>query len=83
MPALFYLTEITFWQTIGLMIISRLILGFGGHHRYSHGYNCRRNMHEKWERMTPEDREKFRENMHTHHAPWAHHHSFSSKEKES
>ena len=27
MPAIFHLPEITFWQTIGLMVLSRLILG--------------------------------------------------------
>jgi len=84
MPLLFHLPEITFWQTIGLMVLSRLILGgFGGHHGRGHGHHCRRDMHEKWESMTPEEREKFRENMHMHRAPWAHRHGCNEKEKES
>ncbi len=83
MPMLFHLPEITFWQTIGLMVLSRLILGFGCHRGRGHGHHCRRNMHEKWENMTPEEREKFRENMHTHRAPWAHHYGCNEKEKES
>jgi hypothetical protein len=82
MPMLFHLPEITFWQTIGLMILSRLILGFGSHHRRGHGHHCQRDMHEKWGNMTPEEREKFRENIHMHRAPWAHHHGCSEKEKE-
>ena len=82
MPVIFHLPEITFWQTIGLMILSRLILGgFGGHGR-GHGHRCRRDMHEKWENMTPEDREKFREHMHMHRPPWGHHHSEEAKVKE-
>lgn len=70
MPTLFRLPEITFWQTLGLMLLSRLILGFGGHHRRGHGH-CRRHMHEKWENMTPEEREKFREHLHSHRPSWA------------
>ena len=69
MPVLFHLPEITFWQTIGLLILSRLLLGgFKGHHGHGH---YRRHMHEKWETMTPEEREKFREHLHSHRPPWA------------
>jgi hypothetical protein len=72
MPLLFHLPEVTFWQTIGLMILSRLILGgFGGHHGRAHGH-CRQRMHEKWENMTPEEREKFRENIHMYRGHWGH-----------
>jgi hypothetical protein len=84
MPVLFHLPEITFWQTIGLMILSRLIIGgFGGHGR-GHGHqHCRREMHEKWENMTPEEREKFRENIHLHKPSWMHRSSGEGNVKES
>ena len=68
MPAIFHLPEITFWQTIGLMALSRLILGCGGpkgKHRH-----CRTEMHEKWEKMTPEERQQFKEHLHMHRPPW-------------
>jgi hypothetical protein len=68
MPAIFHLPEITFWQTIGLMILSRLILGFGGHHGRQHDH-FRGKMYDKWEKMTPEEREKFREQL-KHRVPW-------------
>ncbi len=71
MPLLFHLPEITFWQTIGLLILSRLLLGgFKGHRRRDHAH-CKPHLHEKWETMTPEEREKFREHLHSHRAPWA------------
>jgi len=71
MPILFHLPEITFWQTIGLMILSRLILGgFGGHHSRGHNHDYRQQVHEKWENMTPEEREKFKERIHSHRPPW-------------
>lgn len=73
MPLLFHLPEITFWQTLGLMLLSRLILGgFGGHHGSRHGHHFSRHMHEKWENMTPEEREKFQQHIHMHRPPWAH-----------
>ena len=81
MPLLFHLPEITFWQTIGLMVLSRLILGgFGGHHRSRHGH-FRSQMHEKWETMTPEEREKFREHIHSHRPPWVNRCSGDEKQK--
>lgn len=69
MPLLFHLPDITFWQTIGLILLLHLILGFGGHHRRTHRY-CRQHMHGKWEKMTPEEREQFREHLHSHRPSW-------------
>ena len=72
MPVLFHWPVITFWQTIGLLVLSRLLLGgLGGHGRGRHGYHhCRANMHEKWGTMTPEEREQFRDNIHQHRPSW-------------
>jgi len=80
MPVLFHLPEITFWQSVGLLVLSRLLLGgFGGHGGGHHHW--RRNMHEKWEKMTPEEREQFREHIHQHRPPWMHRCSGDEKEK--
>ena len=71
MPLIFHLPVITFWQTIGLLVLSRLLLGgFGGHGGRHH--HCKNNMHEKWEKMTPEEREQFRQNMSMHKSSWFH-----------
>lgn len=65
MPEIFNLPAINFWQGAGLFILSRLLLGsFGGGHG-RHGGHDRKNewmhhMREKWEHMTPEQREKSR-----------------------
>lgn len=83
MPAIFHLPEITFWQTIGLMLLSRLILGgFGGHGR-GHGHrHCRNQMHEKWENMTPEERENFKEHIRMHRPPWMNRFQKEKKDQE-
>ena len=62
MPGLFGLHLITYWQALGLLILSKIL--FGGF-RGGHGHNMqwRRRMMERWEQMSPEEREKFRQSM--------------------
>ena len=61
MPSLFGLHSITFWQAVGLIILGRLL--FGGFRPGFGGAPWRRRMMERWEQMTPEEREKFRQGM--------------------
>jgi hypothetical protein len=62
LPGLFGWRPISFWQALGLLILSRILFGgFGGHGR-DRG-RSRWGRGERWERMTPEEREKFRERM--------------------
>jgi hypothetical protein len=60
-PALFGWRQITFWQALGLLVLCRILFGGFGHG--SHGSNFQRRMAERQERMTPEEREKFRQGM--------------------
>lgn len=64
MPALFGLHLITFWQALGILILSKILFGGfrGGRGRFR-DRTWRRRMFERWEQMTPEEREKFRERM--------------------
>src|SRR6202051_2911279 len=62
MPALFGLRAITYWQALGLLVLSRILLG-GFRGRPGHSMHWRRRMHERWEQMTPEERERFRQGM--------------------
>lgn len=61
MPAIFGLHVITFWQAVGLLVLGRLL--FGGFRPRPGAFGWRRKMMERWEQMTPEEREKFREGM--------------------
>lgn len=82
MPAIFNLPVITFWQTVGLLILSRLLLGgMGGHGKGHHRHHCNKEMHEKWEKMTPEEREQFREHMHMHRPSWMNKYAQEGKNK--
>jgi hypothetical protein len=61
-PEIFGVRAITFWQALGLLILSKLL--FGGFRPGGRGNpRWRRRMLERWEQMTPEEREKFKQGM--------------------
>jgi len=61
-PALFGWHSITFWQALGILILSKLLFG-GFRGRPGWRSHWRQRMMERWEQMTPEEREKFRQGM--------------------
>ena len=62
LPPLFGWRQITFWQGVGLLALCRIL--FGGHGwRRSGRSNFRHRMKERCGRMTPEERERFREGI--------------------
>jgi uncharacterized membrane protein len=65
LPPLFGWHTISFWQALGLLVLCRVLFGGLGL-RGSAGSNMRRRMAERWERMTPEERERFRRGMSGH-----------------
>jgi hypothetical protein len=57
LPTLFGWPRITFWQTLGLVLLCRILFGkWGGNSDKS---NSRRSKADRWEKMTPEERESF------------------------
>jgi hypothetical protein len=60
-PSIFGGPVLHFWQALGLLALTRLLVGrFGrgpGHHAW------RGRMREEWQRMTPEERERLRTNL--------------------
>ncbi len=62
MPALIGWRPITFWQALGLFILTKILFG-GFRGGWGHGGHWRRRMMERWEQMTPEEREKFRQGL--------------------
>jgi hypothetical protein len=61
LPSLFGFRQITFWQALGLLALCRILFtGFGhgpGRSRF------RRRMGGRFDHMTPEERERFRQRM--------------------
>jgi hypothetical protein len=59
--------EVTFWQALGLLVLSKILFtGFmgGGRRQY------RRRMMRDWERLTPEEKERFRDEWKNRCGPW-------------
>jgi hypothetical protein len=76
MPVLFGLPAIGFWQAVGLLILSKLLLGGfrgrrwgGGHGGHFGGWRAR--MAERWDNMTEEQRAEFRAGMRRRCGPFA------------
>src|SRR6185369_15107030 len=65
MPMLFHLSRINFWQALGVLVLAKIIFGFGhgwghrGHWGHRH-YAWKEKMEERLKNMSPEEREKFR-----------------------
>jgi len=60
LPPLFGWHTVTFWQGLGLLVLCRIL--FGGFGMYGGGRSgYRRRMRERWEKMTPEERERVRQ----------------------
>ena len=62
LPTLFGCPEVTFWQALGLLALCRILFGGLGFHGSGRS-RMRRRMAERWERMTPEERDRFRHGM--------------------
>lgn len=62
-PVLFGGPVITFWQTFGLLVLSKILLGgFGkGPHRGGHSWKSR--AREKFSRLSPDERESLKQKM--------------------
>lgn len=68
LPALFGLTSITFLQACGLLVLARLLFGshlhalmFLGGGRDGGSGRMHGRFHERWNRMSPEERKQFRD----------------------
>jgi hypothetical protein len=62
LPPLFGWRLITFWQALAVLVLCRILFGRMGGRGFGRP-NFRRRMGERWEKMTPEEREKFRQSL--------------------
>ena len=70
-PTIFGLTVINFWQALGLLVLARILFGGFGHRGMKGGMRGMHHsnpIHDKWKKMTDEQRKEFisrrREHMH-------------------
>lgn len=68
-PELFHGPVVSFWQALGLLLLSKLLFGWHHHRGGPGGWGGRdrsqwkEKMQMKMEQMTPEEREKFKSNF--------------------
>jgi len=79
LPVIFHFPAITFWQAVGLLILTRILFGFG-HHGQGHHRPWVHDFRHKMENMTPEEREQFLKMRQTCRHPWGRY-SFDKKEE--
>ena len=62
LPALFGSPALTFWQALGLLALCRIL--FGGFRLHTSGRShLGRRMRGRWQGLTPDERERFRQAM--------------------
>ena len=61
LPVLFGVGTITFWQALGILVLSKILFGgFGGGHK-NHKCHCScHHEHGKWMHLSPEEKEKMK-----------------------
>ncbi len=62
-PELFHGPLINFWQTLGLLVLSKILFSGFGKGGQRHNGQWRGYWKQKWHAMTPEEKEKFKMKM--------------------
>ena len=75
MPYLFHLPLLTYWQALGLLLLSRLLLGGfgrggGGRGSWARGRLWQRQVAQRLAGLSPEEREKFKQQLQNRCAGW-------------
>jgi hypothetical protein len=63
LPDLFGWRPLTFWQALGLLALCRILVGGFGMSGSGGSSRSRQRMFERWEKMTPEEREKYKQSF--------------------
>lgn len=70
LPGLFGWPSVSFIQALGLLVLTRLLFGRLRTPGFGPGMQWRRHQFERWEQMTPEEREKLRAGLRGRCGPW-------------
>ena len=72
LPDILHVSAITYWQAMGLLVLSKILFGFGGHGGRG-GAPWMRHKMERFKNMSPEEQERFREEMRARCGKWGRH----------
>ena len=61
LPSAVHAGELTYWQAVGLLVLSRILFGFGGKRFGGHGFKENMYWKQKWSGMSDDEKAKFKE----------------------
>jgi len=71
LPAVIHVSAISFWQAVGLLVLSKILFGgFRGGWGGGPRGRWKERMQDKWKNMTPEEREQFKQDWRNRCATW-------------
>jgi len=62
-PELFHGPVITFWQALGLLVLTKILFWSFAKKPHGYGSHWRPYWKDRWNTMSPEDRERFKQKM--------------------
>ncbi|MEI6091812.1 MAG: hypothetical protein WCR42_15250 [bacterium] len=73
LPQVIGVHTVTFWQAMGMLVLSKILFGGfgGGHNHHKHHNHHTREMRKKWKQMTPEERDAMKKEWHNRCEPLA------------
>src|ERR1700743_359770 len=73
LPDILHTSVITYWQAMGLFVLAKILFGFGRGGRGGGGAPWMRHKMERFKNMSPEEQERFREQMRQRCGKWGRH----------
>jgi hypothetical protein len=72
LPDILHASTITYWQAMGILVLSKILFGFGGGHGRG-GAPWMQHKMERFKNMSPEEQQRFREEMRSRCGKWGRH----------
>ena len=69
LPDILHVSAITYWQAMGILILSKILFGFGGRGGRG-GAPWMRHKMERFRNMSPEEQQRFRDEMRSRCSKW-------------
>jgi hypothetical protein len=73
LPDVLHTGTITYWQAMGIFVLAKILFGFGRGGRGGGGAPWMRHKMERFKNMSPEEQERFREQMRQRCGKWGRH----------
>ena len=70
LPEVLHVGSVTYWQAAGILILSKILFGFGGRGGRGGGAPWMRHKMERFKSMSPEEQQRFRDEMRSRCGKW-------------